>query len=31
MMNQADRLFSMQNPTNEELCTLVLSDVAGIG
>ena len=31
MMNQADRLFSMQNPTNKELCTLVLSDVAGIG
>lgn len=31
MMNQADCLFSMQNPTNEKLCTLVLSDVAGIG
>lgn len=31
MMNQADRLFSIQNPTNEELCTLVLADVEGIG
>lgn len=30
MMNQADRLFSVANPTNEELCTLVLSDVQGI-
>lgn len=30
IMNQADRLFSVTNPTNEELCTLVLSDVQGI-
>lgn len=30
MMNQADRLFAVNNPTNEELCTLVLSDVQGI-
>ncbi len=30
MMNQADRLFGINNPTNEQLCTLELSDVQGI-
>lgn len=30
MMRQADRLFSIQNPTNEQLSTLELSDVEGI-
>ena len=30
MMNQADRLFSVQDPTNEQLSTLELADVEGI-
>ncbi|SCI49219.1 stage V sporulation protein K [uncultured Blautia sp.] len=30
MMRQADRLFAIQNPTNEQLSTLELSDVEGI-
>lgn len=30
MMKQADRLFPIENPTNEQLCTLELSDVQGI-
>ena len=30
MMNQADRLFKVQNPTNEQLSTLELADVEGI-
>jgi stage V sporulation protein K len=30
MMNQADRLFGVENPTNEQLCTLEISDVEGI-
>lgn len=31
MMNQADRLFGIQNPTNEQLSTLELADVEGVG
>lgn len=27
IIKQADRLFYMENPTNEELCTLILDDV----
>ena len=30
MMRQADRLFYIENPTNEQLCTLELNDVQGI-
>jgi SpoVK/Ycf46/Vps4 family AAA+-type ATPase len=30
MMNQADRLFGVNNPTNNQLCELELSDVEGI-
>lgn len=30
MMNQADRLYTVNDPTNEQLCTFELSDVAGI-
>lgn len=30
MMNQADRLFSIPDPTNEQLCTLELADVDGV-
>ena len=30
MMNQANRLFSISNPSNEQLCTLELADVEGI-
>lgn len=30
VVNQANRLFDMDNPTNEELCTLELTDVQNI-
>ncbi|MBQ7431081.1 hypothetical protein [Butyrivibrio sp.] len=30
MMNQADRLFEIKDPTNEQLSTLELADVEGI-
>lgn len=31
MVNQADRLFSINNPTNEQLCELTIFDVEGLG
>lgn len=30
IMNQADRLFEIKDPTNEQLSTLELADVEGI-